>query len=318
MNGKAVHILLLGGDRTRRIALGKLYEMLRDASCLERPEDEHQSDDGNKHCERARRERLNGHGRPLQVDLGGGSSDKAEHHEHRTQERCLTHLKATSLLTFGCLLIEQSPELSNLAGIRYGGSHGPLSDDQLKPHPGGGGTVERSASSRRLVAVSDPPERPRCYVASPLGFHEAGRVYYRDVYLPALATVVEPVDPWTLTTPGQIEEAKRAGTLRDTLLAAGRRNAAAICSSAFIAAFLDGQELDSGTVAEVGYGAGLGKRCFGLRTDLRQAGEEGMTVNLQVETFVVDSGGEIAATLEDLVEALGLAAKAIAPRPNFV
>jgi nucleoside 2-deoxyribosyltransferase len=166
--------------------------------------------------------------------------------------------------------------------------------------------------------VSDAPERPRCYVASPLGFHEAGRHYYREVYLPALGTVVEPVDPWTLTTPEQIDKARRAGTLRETLLAAGRRNAEAIRSSAFVAAFLDGQELDSGTAAEVGYGAGLGKRCFGLRTDLRQAGEEGMTVNLQVETFVVDSGGEIAATLEDLVEALRLTAGTIGPRPDLV
>ncbi len=157
--------------------------------------------------------------------------------------------------------------------------------------------------------MSDAPERPRCYVASPLGFHEAGRHYYREVYLPALSAVVEPVDPWTLTTPEEIDSAKRAGTLRETLLATGRRNTAAIRSSALIAAFLDGQELDSGTAAELGYGAGLGKPCFGLRTDLRQAGEEGITVNLQVETFVVDSGGEIAATLDDLVEALRLAAR---------
>jgi nucleoside 2-deoxyribosyltransferase len=166
--------------------------------------------------------------------------------------------------------------------------------------------------------MSDVPERPRCYVASPLGFYEAGRHYYREVYLPALRAVVEPVDPWALTTPEQIDRAKRAGTLRETLLAAGRRNAEAIRSSVLLAAFLDGQELDSGTAAEVGYAAGLGKRCFGLRTDLRQAGEEGMAVNLQVETFVLDSGGEIAATLEELVDALGLAAETIGPRPNIV
>ncbi len=166
--------------------------------------------------------------------------------------------------------------------------------------------------------MSNVPLRPRCYIASPLGFHEAGRHYYREVYLPALGAVVEPVDPWTLTTPEEIDGARRTGTLRETLLAAGRRNAEAIRSSTFVAAFLDGQELDSGTAAEVGYGAGLGKRCFGLRTDLRQAGEQGMTLNLQVETFVVDSGGEIAATLEDLVKALRLAADAIMSRPNIV
>lgn len=154
-------------------------------------------------------------------------------------------------------------------------------------------------------------------MASPLGFYEAGRHYYSEVYLPALRAVVEPVDPWTLTTPEQIDRARREGVLRETLLAAGRRNAEAIRSSTFVAAFLDGQELDSGTAAEVGYGAGLGKRCFGLRTDLRQAGELGMTVNLQVETFVVDSGGEIATTLEGLVEALELAARTIGQRASL-
>ena len=39
--------------------------------------------------------------------------------------------------------------------------------------------------------------------------------------------------------------------------------------------------------------------------DLRQNGEDGVSVNLQVETFVVDSGGEIASTLAGLVAAIG-------------
>ena len=56
--------------------------------------------------------------------------------------------------------------------------------------------------------------------------------------------------------------------------------------------------------AEVGYGAALGLICFGLRTDLRQIGEEGVAVNLQVETFIADSGGRIVTTLDDLVAAL--------------
>jgi nucleoside 2-deoxyribosyltransferase len=67
----------------------------------------------------------------------------------------------------------------------------------------------------------------------------------------------------------------------------------------------DGQELDAGTVAELGYGAALGLRCFGLRTDLRQTGEAGARVNLQVEAFVLDSGGAIAGSLTELVVMLG-------------
>jgi nucleoside 2-deoxyribosyltransferase len=139
----------------------------------------------------------------------------------------------------------------------------------------------------------------RCYIASPLGFTEAGRDYYNRVYLPALAAVVEPVDPWTLDTvtpPGASE--------RERALAIGRVNAEAIRSCELLVANLDGQEPDSGTVAELGYGAALGLRCFGLRSDLRQSGEPGVAVNLQVETFVVDSGGAMVATLQELVAAL--------------
>ena len=137
-------------------------------------------------------------------------------------------------------------------------------------------------------------------MASPLGFTEAGRDYYARVYLPALATVVEAVDPWTLdtvTAPGADE--------RERMLTIGRANAEAIRSCELLVAHLDGQEPDSGTVAELGYGAALGLRCFGLRSDLRQSGEPGVAVNLQVETFVVDSGGTMVASLAELVAALG-------------
>jgi nucleoside 2-deoxyribosyltransferase len=142
--------------------------------------------------------------------------------------------------------------------------------------------------------------RPRCYVASPLGFNEAGRDYYERVYLPALATVVEPVDPWSLdvvVAPGTCE--------RERALSLGRRNIEAIRSCELLVAHLEGQEPDSGTVAELGYGAALGLRCFGLRSDLRQSGEPGVAVNLQVEAFIVESGGMIAATLDELVAELG-------------
>jgi nucleoside 2-deoxyribosyltransferase len=141
--------------------------------------------------------------------------------------------------------------------------------------------------------------KPRCYVASPLGFTEAGRDYYERVYLPALATVIEPVDPWSLQTvasPGASE--------RERALAIGRANIAAIRSCRLLVAHLDGQEADAGTVAELGYAAALGLRCFGLRSDLRQSGEPGVAVNLQVEAFVVESGGAMVATLQELVAAL--------------
>jgi nucleoside 2-deoxyribosyltransferase len=95
------------------------------------------------------------------------------------------------------------------------------------------------------------------------------------------------------------------GTDRERALAIGRANVEAIRSCELLVADLDGQEPDSGTVAELGYGAALGLRCFGLRSDLRQSGEPGVAVNLQVETFVVDSGGAMVASLKELVAALG-------------
>ncbi len=146
--------------------------------------------------------------------------------------------------------------------------------------------------------------RQRCYIAGPLGFTEAGRRYHTEIVLPALAAAVDPVDPWTLTTAAEIARARAEGRERELSLEIGRRNAAAIRSCDVLVAHLDGQEVDSGTAAEVGYAAALGITCLGWRTDLRQAGEPGVRVNLQVESFIVESGGEIAGSLSDLVAAL--------------
>lgn len=144
----------------------------------------------------------------------------------------------------------------------------------------------------------------RCYIASPLGFTDAGRHYYDTVYLPALRRVVDPVDPWSLTAEDELAGARTDAERHALALTIGRRNVEAIRSCTLLAAHLDGQEPDSGTAAEVGYAAGLGLTCFGLRTDLRQTGEPGVAVNLQLETFILDSGGVIAATLDELVDAL--------------
>jgi nucleoside 2-deoxyribosyltransferase len=148
------------------------------------------------------------------------------------------------------------------------------------------------------------PGSPRCYVASPLGFTEGGRHYYLTEYLPALGRVVETVDPWALTTPQEVQAAAAAGREREMALEIGRRNAAAIRSCSLLAAYLEGQEPDAGTVAELGYAAALGIPCFGLRSDLRQAGEPGVALNLQVEAFIVLSGGAIVTSLDELVAAL--------------
>jgi len=141
----------------------------------------------------------------------------------------------------------------------------------------------------------------RCYVASPAGFSESTRGWYRDVLLPALATVVDPVDPWSLTDPAEIAAAHAAGRHREIALEIGRRNADAIRSCTMLVAHLDGQEADSGTVVEVGYAAGLGLRCHGIRSDLRQAGEAGVELNLQVVALIELSGGTIERSVDAMV-----------------
>lgn len=164
------------------------------------------------------------------------------------------------------------------------------------------------AGPRRVTAilpgVSAPRARRRCYVASPLGFTEAGREYYARTMLPALGNVVEVVDPWSLTKPDEFVAAERSNRVREHALRVGQRNLEAIRGCEMLAAVLDGQEADSGTVVEVGYATGLGLRCFGLRSDLRRAGEPGVALNLQVEAIIAHSGGLIVQSLSALLRAL--------------
>jgi nucleoside 2-deoxyribosyltransferase len=146
--------------------------------------------------------------------------------------------------------------------------------------------------------------RPRCYVASPLGFSEPGRAYYAERYLPALAAHVMAVDPWALSLPEEFAAAAADGREHAFGIEVGARNAAAIRDAQLLIAQLDGQEVDAGTAAEVGYAAALGRPCLGVRSDLRASGEPGMRVNLQLEAFIVLSGGFIAGSLDELVTRL--------------
>ncbi len=160
------------------------------------------------------------------------------------------------------------------------------------------------AASDALAALLAGGARPPCYVASPLGFSEAGRDYYATRYLPALAEHVEPIDPWSLTQAEEFAAAAREDRLHAFGIDVGARNAAAIRGARMLVAQLDGQEVDAGTAAEVGYGAALGLPCLGVRSDLRASGEPGMRVNLQLEAFVVLSGGFVARSLDELVRRL--------------
>ncbi len=156
----------------------------------------------------------------------------------------------------------------------------------------------------RLAALFAGGARPRAYIASPLGFTEPGREYYARRYLPALAAHVEPVDPWALTLPEEFAAARTDGREHELGIAVGARNAEAIRGSQLVIAQLDGQEVDAGTASEVGFAAGLGLPCIAVRSDLRASGEPGMTVNLQLEAFVVLSGGFVVRSLDELLARL--------------
>lgn len=93
----------------------------------------------------------------------------------------------------------------------------------------------------------------------------------------------------------------RAQAIGDAARFTGAVNAQGIRGSEFVLAVLDGTEPDSGTVAELGYGAGIGKRCFGLRTDFRDCGDfPGVPLNLQVLHFIETSGGRLFRRIEDV------------------
>ena len=78
-----------------------------------------------------------------------------------------------------------------------------------------------------------------------------------------------------------------------------------IRAAAGVLAVLDGEDVDSGTAAEIGYAAALARPVVGVRTDLRITGDnEATLVNLQVEWFIIESGGRLTTSLDDALAAL--------------
>jgi len=151
--------------------------------------------------------------------------------------------------------------------------------------------------------------KARIYMASPLGFSEAGRHFYNTVLIPFVSRLgYEVVDPWILTDPRKIEAVQRMpygperrDAWRELNSEIGGSNRAAIDQAQGVVAVLDGVDVDSGTAAEVGYAFARGKLIVGYRGDFRlSADNEGGIVNLQVEFFIRQSGGTIVDRYQDL------------------
>jgi nucleoside 2-deoxyribosyltransferase len=156
--------------------------------------------------------------------------------------------------------------------------------------------------------------RKRAYLASPLGFAASTQAFMAELVL-ALGEVVDVENPWDLggpelgaafaranALPGYAE---RVAALHAIDMGIGAQNEAAILRSDIVVAVLDGVDVDSGTASEIGFAFGLGKRSYGLRTDMRLAGDNlGATVNLQVQYWMEASGGALFEKIEDLIAAL--------------
>jgi nucleoside 2-deoxyribosyltransferase len=178
------------------------------------------------------------------------------------------------------------------------------------------------AAAQAQPAKGSEANAMKIYLAGPLGFSEAGRSFYNGTLIPAVVRLgYEVLDPWTLTPQDKIDAvlkmpygAERRDAWRRLNVEIGGNNRAAIDRCDMVFAVLDGVDVDSGTAAEIGYAFAKGKPILGYRGDFRlSADNEGSTVNLQVEYFIRQSGGDIITALADLGPALAKL-KAGAPR----
>ncbi len=169
--------------------------------------------------------------------------------------------------------------------------------------------TERSGDRRSVRGM------PSVYVASPLGFSPATKGYYDGVLLPAIAAAGwTPLDPWedldgaidqSFQDASWLSDAAKVQALRQIDRSLGQANEDRIRAADAVFAVLDGTDVDSGTAAEIGFGAGLGLPTIGLRLDTRLTGDNpGTTVNLQVQHFIETRGGSVWRTLDEAVAAL--------------
>jgi nucleoside 2-deoxyribosyltransferase len=151
------------------------------------------------------------------------------------------------------------------------------------------------------------------YLAGPLGFSEVGRAFYAETLIPEVRRLgYDVLDPWTLTDKKKLDAVKnlpygeaRRDAWRTLNAEIGGNNRAAIDRCDMVLAVLDGTDVDSGTAAEIGYAFARKKPILGYRGDFRlSADNEGSIVNLQVEYFIRESGGDIVATFAELSSAL--------------
>jgi nucleoside 2-deoxyribosyltransferase len=139
------------------------------------------------------------------------------------------------------------------------------------------------------------------YLASPLGFSPEHINYLAKIVATLTSAGHCVLNPWAINWSEDIEACHALTTVAEQKEAfsklafkIGHENWLDISRAQCVLAVLDGTEPDSGTVAELGYAAGMGKTVYGLRTDLRDVGDlPHVPINLQVLFFIENSGGQL-------------------------
>jgi nucleoside 2-deoxyribosyltransferase len=154
----------------------------------------------------------------------------------------------------------------------------------------------------------------KIYLASPYGFTQSTKEFLREIKLKLAQRQHEVMDPWELGEPlFKIFERRSRGLgpkrrireRQEFNRQIGELNRRTIESVEVVVAALDGPDVDSGTASEVGFAFANGKTIFGYRNDLRRTGEDGAIVNLQVQYWIEESGGQIVKSIPNLLDALG-------------
>jgi nucleoside 2-deoxyribosyltransferase len=146
------------------------------------------------------------------------------------------------------------------------------------------------------------------YLASPLGFSPEWKSYRDKIKRRLTELGCSILDPWNPKFHNVIDEAKalghwsaRVAAFRDIARQIGKANDDMIRSCDAVLGVLDGPDLDSGTASEIGFAAGLGKRCYGLRTDFRNSGDfDGIPINLQVLYWIESTGGTLFRRIDEI------------------
>ena len=150
---------------------------------------------------------------------------------------------------------------------------------------------------------------PKIYLASPLGFSPELKPYLHKVKLRLFRLGYETFDPWMQGHfKAQIRKASmiqnyygRVEAFAQIARGIGALNEEGIRGSDMLLGILDGAEVDSGTAVEIGYAAGIGLKCFGLRTDWRETGDfVGLPINLQILHFIEKSGGKLFRSIKEI------------------